>query len=188
MISIPPQGTISGLIQVTYTGTAAGELLDGPATLEVFSLSADLDIATVLFGFAVTLEGPASADPVDPAEGTRTGNQLAFGGASGVFAAAGSLVCGGTICAAVGFTPGVPLDFDGEASVPLPSLLIESIHGTLTGLEFNVGGVAILANLTFDAPETGREVLPEPTTALLLALAGALGRHRWMRPVPRLAC
>ena len=178
VINIPPQGTIEGLIQVTYTGTAPEEILDGPATLDIFSLSADLDIATVLFGLPVTLEGPLDADLVDPADGTLTGNTLDFGGASGLFHAAGSIVCGGTLCSVVGFTPGVPRDFDGTASVPLPLMTVASLHGTLTGLQFDIGGVAILANLTFDAPETGREVVPEPATALLLGLAGALALAR----------
>ena len=173
-VAIPPQGSFEGIIEITFTSDVAGAIVDGPATLNVFNLDTDLNIATNFLG-PVTLVGPASAELEDPVAGNLVGNTLSFAGAQGSFHAFGSLTCGGAICAAGGFTPGMPRAFDGSASVALPALTLASIHGTLAGLTFTVGGLSVVASLTFNGEETGREIVPEPAVALLLALAaGAL--------------
>jgi hypothetical protein len=50
-----------------------------------------------------------------------------------------------------------------------------SFTRTLAGLTFDVAGLSVVASLTFNGEETGRVIVPEPGTVLLLALAlGAL--------------
>jgi len=175
MVSIPPQGTFDGIIAVTFSTDIAGAIVNGPATLDDFTLSTNLNISTTLFSLPVTLVGPANAELETAVAGNLTGNTLSFGSAPGSFHAFGSLACGGSPCAASGFTTGVPRAFDGSASVPLPEMTLASIHGTLAGLTFSVGGLSLVASLEFNGTETGREIVPEPSDLILVGLiAGAL--------------
>ncbi|HKC51301.1 MAG TPA: hypothetical protein VKF60_10955 [Myxococcota bacterium] len=177
-MSIPPQGTLAGQIRVSYSSSAAGDISDDPTTLEILDVSADLDVATTVLGQPVALMGPASASLQDPVAGTPVGNQPSFGAAMGSFHAFGTITCIGAICALGGLPSGTPVD--GVGTAPLPTLTVASLHGTLTGLTFTVGGLNIAASLVFTAPETGR-LIPEPAAALLLALgcgARALRRAR----------
>jgi hypothetical protein len=116
----------------------------------------------------ITVTGPANAELTGPVGGTLTGTLLDFGGALGEFNAFGTLTCTGTPCGFAGLVSGVPTDFDETGSLALPVLTLGSISGTLTNLNFGIGG--IMASLTFDAPEVSREVVPEPSTALLVAV------------------
>ena len=170
-VTIPP-GTIDGEIRVSYTSDSLGNIQNGPATLEILNLDAGLDVHSSFLGQPFTLTGPASAHLQAPVDGELTDSQLDFGSAAGSFHAFGSLTCSGTPCGLVNFPSGTPVPFDGTASVPLPVLTLASIHGTLTGLTFNVGNASIVANLTINGEETGRKI-PEPAAAALAALACA---------------
>jgi len=179
-VAIPPQGTLSGDIHVTYSSDALGDIADGAATLDVLNFQSDLDINTVFGGQNVSFTGPVNAELQIAVAGELTGNQLSFNGASGTFHGFGSITCGGSPCAFINLPAGVPKSFDGTASVPLPVMTVASLHGDITGLTFVVGGLSIVASLDFSASETGR-TLPEPSAlaagALGLALL-ALARHR----------
>jgi hypothetical protein len=178
-VSIPPQGTLSGDIHVTYSGNGL-DITDGPATLDLLNLHSDLDISTTFAGQAVTFTGPVNAELEDAVPGQLTGNQLSFNGALGTFHGFGTITCGGTVCGFINLPAGQPKTFDGSAAVPLPVMTVASLHGTITGLTFVVGGLDIVANLTFNAAETGRTA-PEPTVLALGGLAlglAALVRHR----------
>ena len=174
-VSLPPQGTFTGALEIAFTSDVSGAIAAGPATLNAFTLDTNLNISSTLFGQPFTLTGPASAELEDPVAGNLVGTTLSFGGATGSFHAFGSLTCGGTVCTLGGFTPGVPRAFDGSASVSLPELTLASIPGTLAGLPVNVAGLSVVASLTFNGEETGRVIVPEPGAGLLFALAlGAL--------------
>jgi hypothetical protein len=179
-VSIPPQGTLEGTVRISYSSNSSGDIVDGPATLDVFDLNSNLDIQTNLGG-PVTLTGPASASLEDPVEGTLTGTQLSFGGAIGTFHAFGSITCTGTPCALVSLPSGSPVAFDGTGSVPLPTLTVASIHGTISGLSFKVGNLTVTASLLLNGSETGRTVVPEPTLLSLVAASAALGLLRRRR-------
>lgn len=180
--TIPP-GSIDGQIRVAYTSDPLGDIENGPATLEILNLDANLDVSSNLLGQPFTLTGPASAHLQSPVDGELTGgNQLDFGGAMGSFHAFGTLTCTGTPCGLVHFPSGTPVPFDGTGSAPLPTLALASIHGTLTGLTFTVGSVSIVASLTINGEETGRQ-LPEPGVAALVALTGALALGARRRPL-----
>ena len=178
-VSIPPQGTLSGDIQVTYSSDPLGNIIDGPARLDVLNLQANLNVSTMVFGQALGLTGPANAELVDPVDGSLTGNQLSFGNTLGSFHAFGTITCSGVICTTIHLPPGTPTDFDGTASVTLPTFTVGSLHGDITGLTFAIGSVDVVASLVFNAQETGRTI-PEPAALSLAALAaGALVlRHR----------
>jgi len=179
-LSIPPQGTLTGDVHVTYTSDAQGNIVNGPATLDLLNLQSDLNINTMFLGQAVTITGPVEADLVDAVTGTLTGNQLSFNGAAGTFHGSGTITCGGALCASINLPAGQPKDFDGSASVPMPVLTVGSLHGSIAGIDFKVGALSILATLNFNASETSR-TLPEPAVLALgaasLALM-ALARHR----------
>ncbi|HTO07853.1 MAG TPA: hypothetical protein VMR86_12450 [Myxococcota bacterium] len=179
-VSIPP-GTIDGLIRVTYTSDSQGNIQDGPATLDVLNMDAGLDVSSSFLNQPFTLTGPVSAHLLDPVDGELSGTQLSFGNAPGDFHAFGTITCTGTPCGAVHLPSGTPVPFDGTGSVSLPVLTLGSIHGTLTGLTFTVGSASIVATLTINGDETGRQI-PEPAAAALLTLAGSLlalrGRRR----------
>jgi len=155
-LSIPPQGTLTGDVHVTYTSDAQGNIVNGPATLDLLNLQSDLNINTMFLGQAVTITGPVEADLVD------------------------TITCGGALCASINLPAGQPKDFDGSASVPMPVLTVGSLHGSIAGIDFKVGALSILATLNFNASETSRTV-PEPAGLALgaasLALM-ALARHR----------
>ncbi|MFI5317611.1 MAG: PEP-CTERM sorting domain-containing protein [Myxococcota bacterium] len=169
--SIPPEGDLVGEIAVTFTSDSLGNIIDGPATLDVLNLAAtNLDI--VFTGIGATITGNASAALRSPVDGDLNGNQLSFNSAFGVFDTSGAITCAGAICATGGFTPGVSKPFSGAAVVSVPTLTLASIHGTLTGLTFAVGSYVITASLDLNGEETGRTA-PEPGSALLAAL-GAL--------------
>jgi len=169
--SIPP-GTMDGHIRVSYSSGAGGEIVDGPASLEILDLDLGLDVHANFLGQPFTVTGPASASLMDPVDGTLTGNQLDFANAPGQFHAFGSIICTGSPCGFVGLASGVPFDFDSTGSVPLPVLTLASLHGTIAGLSFGSGSFAIVATLNLNAEETGRQ-LPEPASAAFAAL-GAL--------------
>ncbi|HTO55984.1 MAG TPA: PEP-CTERM sorting domain-containing protein [Myxococcota bacterium] len=179
-VSIPPQGTLEGTVRISYSSNSSGDIVNGPATLDVFDLNSNLNIQTNLGG-AVSLTGPASTSLEDPVEGTLTGNQLSFGGAMGMFHAFGSITCTGTPCAFVSLPSGTPVAFDGTGSVPLPTLTVASIHGTISGLSFTVGDLTVTASLLLNGSETGRVVVPEPNLLSLLGAGAALGLLRRRR-------
>jgi hypothetical protein len=180
-LSIPPQGEISGEVQVTYTSDSLGNIADGPARLDILNLHADANISTTFSGQPITLVGPVDADLIDPVNGNLVGNQLGFGSAMASFHGFGSITCGGTICAFVNLPPGTPKAFDGTASVVMPTLTVGSLHGNITGLTFAIGGINVVATLHFDAPETGR-MLPEPMIPTLCMLGlGLFGLARRSR-------
>jgi hypothetical protein len=180
-VSIPPQGVLSGSIQITFSNDGLGNIIDGPATLDLFQIDAD----PFSFGaLGANLAGDAHADLTDPPiAGTLTGSsngsggQLSFGTATGNFHGYGTGTCtlNASICGFIGFPLGVPTTFDGSKDLPMPTLTLGSIHGNLIGLTFG----AIIANLTFDAPETSRQLVPEPAAPLLLTVVlGALALVR----------
>lgn len=84
-VDIPPQGTLTGEVRITYTSNSAGEIVSGPATLDILDLSADLNVSTTV-GTPVTVTGPASATLRSPVAGTLDGDQLSFGSAMGASA------------------------------------------------------------------------------------------------------
>lgn len=176
-VSIPPQGTLDGSVKILFTGTAAGDIVDGPVSLEAVDLAATLDIDTTLLGQQVTIAGPVNANLLAPVAGTLTGTQIDFGGASGSFSGDGVLTCGGSLCVVAGFTPGVPNPFDGTNSIPIPLLTLGSIHADFTN--FSIAGIPLTVQFTLGGEETGREVVPEPATALLVGAGlAALGVRR----------
>jgi hypothetical protein len=166
-VDIPPQGTLTGGVRITYTSNSAGEIVSGPATLDLLNLSANLNVSTT-FGSPVTVTGPASATLRSPVAGMFDGDQLTFAGAMGSFHAFGEITCTGAICSVVQLPSGSAFPFDTIGSIALPDFTIASIHGSLMGLNF--GGIT--ANLTFNGPETGRQI-PEPAVAELFTLAVA---------------
>lgn len=164
---IPPSGTLDGLIRVAYTSDSSGNIIDGPATLQMFEVSSDLNIATsvpVLGSF--TLTGPVAANLKSPVVGALAGNTLSFGGATGNFHAEGTVTCTGAPCSVASLPNGQPFPFQGDRLVPVPTLTLGSIHGSLTGLTF----AGVSATLTFDAEGFS---VPEPSLSLLGALAVA---------------
>jgi len=171
-LSIPPQGTLAGDVDVTYSTDIHGNITDGPATLDVLNLQSDLDISTTYLFTPVTFVGPVEADLVSPVAGTLSGSELSFNGAAGTFHASGTITCGGSLCASIKLTAGVPKAFDGSASVPMPALTVGSLHGSIAGITFVFGSLDVVATLNFNATETGR-TLPEP--ALLTLGAASLG-------------
>jgi hypothetical protein len=169
-LTIPP-GTIDGVVKVAYSSDSQGNIENGPATLEVLDLDANM-ISTpgTVGGIPFTLTGPVSAHLVSAVEGELTGDQLDFGSALGTFDASGNLVCAGTPCIAVHFPSGQP--FSGSGTVPLPVLTVASIHGIVSGLSFNIGTLPVVVAFNINGTETGRQ-LPEPAVAALLAGAAA---------------
>jgi hypothetical protein len=163
-----PPGTFGGQIRVAYTSDSQGEIANGPATLEILNLDANLDVHSSFLNASFTLTGPTSAHLTDAVDGVLTGSQLDFGNATGSFHAFGSITCSGAPCAYLNFPSDTAVPFDGAGSAPLPVLTLGSIHGTLTGLTFMVGNVSIVASLTINAQE-----VPEPAAAALAAGAGA---------------
>jgi hypothetical protein len=182
-VSIPPQGTLAGSVQVAYTSNDLGDILEGPASLEAVDLQAVLDISTVLFGNAVTIAGPADVSLLAPVPGLLSGNQLDFAGASGMFSGSGTLTCGGALCGLAGFTSGVAKPFSGTTNVPLPTLTVGSISGNFNN--FAIGGFPLAVKFTLGGDEIDREIVPtvpEPGTLVLLApgmiALAAFGRRR----------
>lgn len=168
-VSIPPQGTLAGSVQVAFMSNDIGDILDGPASLEAVDLQAVLAISTVLFGNPLTIAGPADVSLLAPVPGVLSGAQLDFGSATGMFSGSGTLTCGGALCSVAGFTSGVPKPFSGTTNVPIPSLTLGSISGNFNN--FSIGGFPLAVKFTLDGDEIAREIIPtipEPGTLLLL--------------------
>jgi hypothetical protein len=183
MISIPPQGTIDGKIQVLYTSDAKGDILNGPATLETVNVNAALNIDTTVDGLgSFTATGPAQGMLDAPVAGTLSGSNgtdgkgatLSFGGNQGTFTGSTTLNCGpsgGTICGLIGATPGVPKVFSGMGSVPIPDLTLGSIHGDVAsfGIALGLGNIPeITVDLSVGGQVTSTQLVPEPGSVLLL--------------------
>jgi hypothetical protein len=168
-IKIPPQGTLDGQIQVVYTSDSSGNIIDGPATLNMFDISSVLNISTtsILGPFTITSNTPVTVSLNDPVAGSLAGALLSFGGASGSFHGAGTIRCTGSPCGVVNLPNGSDFSFDSDRDVVMPTLTIGSLHGTISG--FNIAGVSV--TLHFDASELP---VPEPGVTALVALAAAL--------------
>ena len=195
-VSIPPQGTISGKIQVLYTSDAAGDILNGPATLEAVDVNASLNINTTLDGLGpFTATGPAQGTLDAPVAGTLSGSNgtdgkgatLSFGGNQGTFTGSTTLTCGptgGTICALIGATP--TKTFSGMGSVPIPDLTLGSIHGDIAsfGIALGLGSISqISVDLSVGGQVTSMQLVPEPSSLLLLTggLLGIAMKRGWSK-------
>jgi len=174
-------GTVStGQIAVLYSSDPLGNIVDGTVDIVTFSFSGALNME--LAPGPATVTGSVSGVLAGGSGGLLTGNAIDFGGTSHTIAYS-VLSCAGSGCGAAGIPAGPT---SGNLAIPIlmpnfsvgavfsGSLPFSFVFPSRPGFPGQLSDKQVGATLSVSAPESSRQLVPEPSASLLGGLAAAL--------------